>query len=87
MPLWLVYRQRPCGSTCRRSDRWTIEQLQQLTKDFGLSSEGTIDQLCRRLIDYDMITIGDVPPEPVPEKPKPMIFHKPKNHLWHRHHQ
>lgn len=53
MPKYLIYKGRPCGSTARSQNRWKKQELIEEAKLIGVSSDGTIDDIVKRLITFD----------------------------------
>lgn len=50
MVKYILYKGRPCGSTARGSTAWKKSELIQEAENLGLSTSGTINDLCNRLI-------------------------------------
>src|SRR3989338_6718496 len=48
------FQGRPCGSSARGEARWLRASLEQEALRRGLNHKGTLDEICARLIAYDL---------------------------------
>jgi len=53
MPQYLIYKGRKCGSTARGAGIWTKEELIIEAQRYNISIDGTLTDICQRLIDRE----------------------------------
>ena len=74
MPQYIIYKGRKCGSTARGTDAWTKKELVEEATRLGLSTTGSISELCARII---ATSTSSPPPIHPPLKPSPKKIKTP----------